>query len=352
MRTMQQGRRMSGEVTVHSALREGFVSRAVTMDELEEIVDLFNAYWEPMLGMSKFTIDDMRGHMTMPGFDIETSTRVVLSSQGRIVGCIAVIDLGIPPVHPIVSGCVRPGFEGQGIGTYLIGWAEGRARQAVVRVPDGLRVSMQLEASSAHGPTARLFEKQGLEVVRYSWLMVADLDGMPPEPEWPGGIVLHTYQDYPDLEAVCRTVNEAFQDHWGYVGSPIEDMTRQWQHRIESDEEFDPSLWFLAMDDDEIAGVSLCGPRVGDDTEMGLVDVLGVRRPWRRKGLGLALLHHAFGEFHCRGQKRVSLGVDAESLTGATRLYEKAGMRVVRQLARYEKELRPGREPGTQAVED
>jgi mycothiol synthase len=337
---------------MRSTLGEGFASRAVTIDELEKIVDLFNAYWEPLIGMSKLTIDDVRGYMTMPGFDIETSTHVVLSPGGQIVGCIVVFDLGIPPVRQAVYGCVHPGFEGQGIGTFLMQWAEGRARQAIARVPDGLRVAMQLNTSSAHEPTKHLFEKQGLNAVRYSWFMVTDLHEKPPEPEWPDGIVLRTYQDHPDLEAVCRAVDEAFRDHWGHVGSPIEEMTKRWQHRIENNEKFDPSLWFLAMDGTEIAAVNLCESHVGGDTEVGLVDTLGVRRSWRRRGLGMALLHHAFGEFHRRGRKQVGLDVDADSLTGATRLYERAGMRVVRQLVRYEKELCSGEELSTQAVEN
>jgi len=76
-----------------------------------------------------------------------------------------------------------------------------------------------------------------------------------------------------------------------------------------------------------------------------------VRRPWRRKGLGLALLLHSFGEFYRRGRRRVGLGVDAQSLTGATRLYEKAGMRVARVYNTYEKELRPGVDLSTQSVQ-
>lgn len=83
---------------------------------------------------------------------------------------------------------------------------------------------------------------------------------------------------------------------------------------------------------------------------MGWVDQLGVRRPWRRSGLGLALLHHTFGEFYRRGFTRVALGVDASSLTGATRLYERAGMYVARKYLTLEKELRPGVELGTQTV--
>jgi GNAT superfamily N-acetyltransferase len=211
---------------------------------------------------------------------------------------------------------------------------------------------MQLNASSAHEPTRRLLERQGLNPIRYSLLMVTDLDETPPDPRWPDGLVVRTYQDDSDLEVFCRTVDETFQDHWGHVESPIEDVVQRWQHRIENGKNIDLSLWFLVVDDDEVTAVARCDPHVGDNLTMGLVDVLGVRRPWRRKGLGTALLHHIFGEFYRRGHKQVSLGVDADSLTGATRLYEKAGMRVVQQVARYEKELRPGKELGTQLVED
>ncbi len=75
------------------------------------------------------------------------------------------------------------------------------------------------------------------------------------------------------------------------------------------------------------------------------VNILAVRRPWRRQGLGMALLRQAFGEFYRRGIRQVALGVDAENITGATRLYARAGMRVTRQYARYEKMLRPDRKP-------
>jgi ribosomal protein S18 acetylase RimI-like enzyme len=100
---------------------------------------------------------------------------------------------------------------------------------------------------------------------------------------------------------------------------------------------YDPTLWFVAYDGDEIAGYALCKPQEGGDPKLGWVDVLGVRRPWRRRGLALALLLHAFGEFRSRGHARVGLGVDTENTTGAVGLYEKAGMRPVRQFDAYEK---------------
>ncbi len=87
---------------------------------------------------------------------------------------------------------------------------------------------------------------------------------------------------------------------------------------------------------------------------MGWVGSLSVRRPWRRRGLGLALLLHSFHALQERGKARVGLGVDAQNLTGATRLYEKAGMHSDprRQWSVYEKELRPGIELSVQTMED
>lgn len=120
----------------------------------------------------------------------------------------------------------------------------------------------------------------------------------------------------------------------------------KWEHWTVKREDFDPTLWFLAFDGDQLAGASLCKYQV----DVGWVDDLGVRRPWRRKGLGLALLHHSFSEFYRRGMRKVGLGVDTQNLTGATRLYKRAGMQPVREYIGYEKELRAGVELSTQAI--
>jgi ribosomal protein S18 acetylase RimI-like enzyme len=70
------------------------------------------------------------------------------------------------------------------------------------------------------------------------------------------------------------------------------------------------------------------------------VNVLGVRRPWRRRGLGRALLLQAFAEFRSRGRRGVGLGVDGLNTTGAVRLYEQVGMHVARRFDHYRKPLR------------
>jgi ribosomal protein S18 acetylase RimI-like enzyme len=131
-------------------------------------------------------------------------------------------------------------------------------------------------------------------------------------------------------------------------GRPLEESYEEWAHWSVEREGFDPTLWYLARAGGEIAGFVLC--RVSDtDSDCGWVSVLGVRRPWRRRGLGEALLRHSFHEFRARGLSRAALGVDASSPTGATRLYERAGMGVYRETVFYERRLERGRLTGCPA---
>jgi ribosomal protein S18 acetylase RimI-like enzyme len=71
----------------------------------------------------------------------------------------------------------------------------------------------------------------------------------------------------------------------------------------------------------------------------GYVGSLGVRRAWRGRGYGRALLLHSFREFRRRGMTRATLGVDAANPTGATHLYESVGMHVDLEAVVWEKSL-------------
>ena len=103
------------------------------------------------------------------------------------------------------------------------------------------------------------------------------------------------------------------------------------------DEDGDFSLWRIAWDGSDVAGVCINRPRHGDDDSMGWIGVLGVRRPWRRQGLGEALLRESFLAFRERGKRAAGLGVDAENTTGAVALYERVGLRVVRRSDTWER---------------
>ena len=158
-----------------------------------------------------------------------------------------------------------------------------------------------------------------------------DLEGEPQTPRWPGKTTVRACKPGVDERTVYEVWRDAFRDHWGHYEASFEDWSR---HNM-GFPDHDPGLWFLAEEEGEAAGIALCKM----NPAYGWVDTLGVRRPWRGRGLGTALLLHAFGEFRRRGAKVVRLGVDSENLSGATRLYERAGMRVVAGTTLYQRDL-------------
>jgi mycothiol synthase len=327
-----------------------FIVRPAAMADLEQAVELFNTCSVAMIGVHDARLEDIRNEWLLPHFDLDRATRLVFTPEGKLVGYIEVWDDRDPPVKIWVWGRVHPDFEGLGIGTYQMTWAEARARQALSRVPNDLQVVMEAGTPHGYGAAHELLRGYGMEPIRSFYTMAIELNGRPPEAEWPGGIQVRSMTDLGELRPVIHAVRDAFRDHWGFVEQPFEQEYEHWRHFADHSSDFDPGLWFLAMDGDEIAGMSLCWPSSNEDPKMGWVGTLGVRRPWRKQGLGLALLHHSFAEFHQRGRARVGLGVDASSLTGATRLYERAGMRPIRQFDTYRKILRPGKDISTQAV--
>ncbi|MGH9173491.1 MAG: GNAT family N-acetyltransferase, partial [Vicinamibacterales bacterium] len=113
---------------------------------------------------------------------------------------------------------------------------------------------------------------------------------------------------------------------------------------VEEEENFDPTLWFLAIDDStgEIAGYTLNRLERPGEPQTAHTRYVAVRRPYRRRGIGQALLLHTFREFFKRGKRRAGLAVDSTSLTGADRLYERAGMHASHQSIIFMKVMREG----------
>jgi len=219
---------------------------------------------------------------------------------------------------------VHPDRKGRGLGTWLLARGEERARERGLPKAHAWALAPDEDAR-------RLFELRGFSEVRRYYRMLIDMDAAPAEAEWPEGFRVDTLS-LEDAKAFYDAVNEAFADEWNWVSQPFE----RWLELRVHAPDVDLSLWFIVREGDEIAAV-LRGDAHRFDS--GWVGVIGVRKPWRKRGLGLALLQHAFGEFYRRGETRVALGVDAENSTGATRLYERAGMRVASEAVTFEKEL-------------
>jgi mycothiol synthase len=332
-------------------LPDGFRMRPARTDDLQTIIELLNTGSKQLFGKERFKANDFKTDWSTPHFDLERDTQVVETQDGRLVGYYDIFDLNEPHVRVYGWGQVHPD-AGKDIGRALLSWVEQRARQAILLSPAEARVVLVVHAPTIDHVAEDLCLEAGYHLARYYLRMVIDLNAPIPQPEWPEGINLRTFVMGEDDCRVVQAVRDSFSDHYGHVEKPFDAELEEFRHYYQTKDDFDPSLYFLAMDGEEVAAISLCQPTTDDDPEMGWVHQLGVRRPWRRQGLALALLRHSFREFHHRGRLRAGLGVDALSLTGANHLYTKAGMcpEPLWQISGFEKELRPGIELSTQSI--
>ena len=324
--------------------KAGFEVRPAKMDDLPLAVPMFNAAEKELSGTGDWTVERYHKEWIENGIDLENSTRMVLSPGGQPVGCVELWDLNNPPIRPWIWGRVHPQWQGRGIGSAMLEWALTTSRRVLERLPEDARMAPQVAAPSHHKPSIELFESFGMNLCRYSWRMVIQLELLVPDPQWPEGITVRTLRFPEDLEAVFLAQEDAFQEHWGFVKSSFEDAFPRWKKYTFEAEGLKPELWFLAMDGNTIAGTINSQERSNLDAEMGYIPTLAVRKPYRRRGLGQALLQYAFRALQDRGVTRIGLDVDAKNKTGATRLYQRVGMHIDREILHYELELRPGRE--------
>jgi mycothiol synthase len=298
--------------------------------DLAPTVDLFNELSRALYGTGDTTEAELRVWLTSPGVVPARDIRVVGGPDGRLAGYADVFDQNEWHTRYWCDVRVHPELGDTVLAAMLVAWSQERARQDA---KEG--AFLRSFVRSKDEQVARAFEAAGFPLIRHSYRMEIELGGEPRHPEWPEGLVLRPMRAGEE-RAVYEANEECFADHWEHVEEPYE----EWRHWTVDREDLDPSLWFLALAGGEIAGYSLC--RMHDaEPGLGWVDSLGVRRPSRRRGLGRALLEHSFEELRRRGAERVGLGVDAESLTGANRLYERAGMHVSRLSHVYERSLQP-----------
>lgn len=323
-----------------ASLPDGFQARPPRDDDAQAIADLINATAAAFGDVPDTDAESVREDWTHAGFTRDTDAQLVTDHAGRVVGY-EWLHRTNDPTHVELDGYVHPDHMDRGIGTWLIGWAEARAGEVTADLAPETPVTLRLGTIASDEGSAQLFTEAGYGMVRHFWRMEIQLDEPPPAPELPAGIAIRAFVPGQDDRATYQAVEESFSDHWGHSPEPYE----QWAARTTAEDWFDPALCFLALEGDQVAGVTLGRPR----GESGWVRTVGVRRPWRRRGLAMALLLTAFRAFYDRGIRVVGLGVDAQSLTGATRVYERAGMFIRVRYDVYEKavsraDLTAGRE--------
>jgi mycothiol synthase len=290
--------------------------RRPTSDDASAVTELIRTFETTMVGLAEQSEQDLRTEWA--DLELERDTWLV-ELDGALAGYAALFTDG----PPITDGYVHPDFRGRGVGSRLIELAEAEARsRGLPKLQNGI-LTVDERAQELLG-------SRGYREVRRYHRMAIELDDPPAQPDWPFGLTVATV-DQTDVDRFHDALDEAFAEEWGHEpGGEVD-----WR-RIRERRHPDHSLWLTVNDGDEIAATALLDEeRWGG----GWVAAIGVRKPWRRRGIGEALLLHSFRQLYDRGQRRIALGVDTQNPTGATRLYERAGMKVEFSAVFFEKSL-------------
>jgi mycothiol synthase len=289
--------------------------RELTEDDADDVARLFVQAWGDARQMNG---DEIRQWLANEAL-LSENLLVVVDGDDRVVGYFDVWPEG---------ESVDVDMAAPGIWDEALDHAENRARALGAR-------RVRTLVSEGHD-LAEWISGRGYRPIRSSWTMEIEFGvEAPAEPVVPDGIELRPYRHPDDERAVYEALQDAFADHWDFHPESID----QWREFTVKWRNFDPDLWLVALDGDEVVGASLNYPERADDPGYGWIGTIGVRRPWRRRGVGEALLRRTFALLHARGLRKVRLSVDSQSPTGAERLYERVGMSVLRQSNTWECEL-------------
>lgn len=216
---------------------------------------------------------------------------------------------------------VRPGLD-LDLGLPLLRAAREAAAEYDATKPT------HIMANSTAPHICRWLEAQGAREIRHFWRMAIELTDTPPTvPEPPAGMTVRNARDEEsDLRAIFAVTDTSFAEHFGHTDErTYERWIEHWRDR----RGYDTSLWWVVEADGQPVSVCLCIAFDESEPPNGHVGTLGTLKEHRGKGIGSMLLKTAFVEFHARGYRKVTLGVDSENSTGAVRLYEQVGMTAV-----------------------
>ena len=319
------------------SLPDGFSLRPARDEDAKRAADLVNEEARAYLGAPIWSTEQVLRHWGNPIVDRERDVAVVETPGGEICAWLSLV-CGPPHVEVFALGVVGLAWHGRGVGTWILAENERRAQRFLELAPAGARVVMHAGALADEPAVGALLAAAGYREIRRFQLMRIDFAGRPSSPSIPDGIRIEGFDPAHDVAAAFDAHHEAFADHWGET----EETLDEFRHWLVNTPRFDRELCLLARDGPTVAGYVFAWAEAEEDSSRGYVATLGTRPAYRGRGIAEALLRHVFGTLFDRGKRGCDLHVDSDSLTGATRLYERVGMTAHPRFATWEKELRPG----------
>ncbi|MEP7294330.1 MAG: GNAT family N-acetyltransferase, partial [Chloroflexota bacterium] len=243
-------------------------------EDLQGIVDVISAADRAVGDDPRLNVEIMQTMIEAPGIDNDKDNFIV-ERDGQII---AYADCEFSKSGWCFADCaVHPDFRQQGIGTELVRRTEARIFEwANDSLPaDHLLLIHRMFKDNDHA-SRNLLESSGYSHVRSSYQMRIELDHPVELVPLPEGIVLRPFDRERDAQAVYQANEDTFMDHWGHERATYE----EWARFVLDYPAADPSMWLIAWDGDQIAGICLNRPYEEADQQMGWTGTLGVRREW------------------------------------------------------------------------
>jgi len=328
--------------------------RAYAPADAQAVAEVINASAMKTVGFPRARVDSVGNLWSYRFIPLSSERMVALDKENEVIGY-AYFRSGEDHIVGETGVSVHPDYWSTGIGTALIAWAEGLARQNSAEAPSGIRTVLQTICYEAERDAIQRFEDCGFRKVREWTHFVVEMNEPPVVPVLsPDRMIREMDLDH-DWDLVGPTMEEAFATHWGAIPPGSYEMKREEDlHEKGPGDEEDtpvdtsysntPGYCFIILDRETVAGGVLCNAKLVETPDTGRIGSIFVRPRYRRQGLGRALLLTAFEAFWKSGFRRIILDTDSESFSNTASLYQSVGMRPYRREFVYEKEIRPGRE--------
>jgi GNAT superfamily N-acetyltransferase len=301
---------------------ENVTLRRPVWADVEAVVALQNRCDIAQTGEADSNIEDLQHDWKE--IDLTQDAWVAFLPGGELVGYTSVLPFG-DDVRYIVD--TDPGWEGNELDEHLLALSQARGSEQALARKDTKKMSAKVYLVSTNRRGIGIVEQTGFRPEKYIFQMRMDLTADLPKPLWPQGVTVRTT----DLDQDAQTIHQLVQTAFYMPGREAQPFAAWYPFMVRSDI-FQPELWFLALMEEEMIGVSLCFPY----SDIGWVRQLAVLPEWQGRGLGAALLHHSFQEFKRRGYAQAGLTVES-GRPDSYAFYQKVGMRVAYQLNEYVK---------------
>ena len=234
-------------------------------------------------------------------------------------------------------GWIDPAWRRKGIGTAILKHNERRMKEVALDHPVEITKWFQNDYESQQTGVEALLKANGYQEIRWGYRMIRPVDDPLPDAPIPDGFNVRPV-DEEQLRQIWDAFQDAFKEHWGFVQGTEEDYQR-WI----ASPTFDPALWKVAWDGEEVAGMVLNFVNLDVNEEYGRkrgwTDPICVRKPWRRRGLARALIVASITMFREMDYDDTALGVDTQNPDHALDLYQGVGYKVDHKSIVVRKEL-------------